>query len=312
MFLQTNLKKKVVKCLATLSFIFGMIPITVAQINPFEGIVDVDSCDFSQSCNYVLLDTNSLWQIGHSNKTFLQPNNSQNVLITDTSLNYPINTESSFEIHWPAYEHSFFNFILSFDHSMDSDSSHDGGRIEVSYDHGQSWIDLFQDAFTNVAFNTENLYSPGDTLFDGKPGFSGQFANKHTVIQWVWFIQLKSFPTDTMYYRFSFKSDSLDHNKEGWLIENIHFAYADMQGGIINYSEPISFFEVSPNPSSEVVQIQTGLEEFELSIYELNGALIKSFGNEKTLNVSGFSPGIYLLKMLTPEGKTSTKKLMIY
>jgi hypothetical protein len=309
MFLQTDLNRKVLNYLTILTFIFGIIPISVAQINPFEGIIDVDSCDFSQNCSYIQLDTNSLWQIGHSNKTFLQPNSAQNVLITDTSANYPIHAESSFEIHWPAHENSIFNFILSFDHSMDSDSSHDGGRIEISYDYGQTWVDIYDDAITNVAFNTENFYSQSDTLYDGKAGFSGHFSNRHSVLQWVWIIPLKSFPTDTMYYRFSFKSDSLDHNKEGWLIENIHFAFADMQGGIS--TEPVSYFELSPNPSSEVVQIQTALKEFELAIYALNGTQIESFGNEKTLNVSGFSPGVYLLQMLTPEGKTSTKKLLI-
>jgi hypothetical protein len=289
----------------------GIHSATYTQINPFQGIIQVDSCDLTQTCGYVQLDTNSLWQIGTSNKTFLQPNNFQNVLITDTILNYPINAESSFEIHWPAHEHSIFNFILSFDHSMDSDSLKDGGRIEISYDYGQTWVDIYDDAITNVALNTENFYSQSDTLFDGSAGFSGHFSNKHSVIQWVWIIPLKSFPTDTMYYRFNFLSDSIDNNKEGWLIENLHFSYADMQGGISNINDSFSFFEMSPNPSKEVVQIQSNLKEFALTIYSLNGTPMITFRNEKTLNLSGFSSGIYLVKMETPEGNICTKKLII-
>jgi len=289
----------------------GIHSATYTQINPFGGIINVDSCDFNTNCSFITIDTNGLWQVGQSDKSFLQPGNNQNVLITDTVLDYPINANESFTIHWPAHEHSIFNFILSFDHSMDSDSLKDGGRIEISYDYGQTWVDIYDDAITNVALNTENFYSQSDTLFDGSAGFSGHFSNKHSVIQWVWIIPLKSFPTDTMYYRFNFLSDSIDNNKEGWLIENLHFSYADMQGGISNINDSFSYFEMSPNPSKEVVQIQSNLKEFALTIYSLKGTPLETFTNEKTLNLSGFSSGIYLVKMETPEGNICTKKLII-
>jgi hypothetical protein len=281
-----------------------------AQINPFDGIVAVDSTNFSGACPYIFMPPGGLWQQGISQKIFLQPDSPQAVLITDTLYNYTINTEESFEIHWPVYPNSIFNFILSFDHSMDSDSSLDGGRIEVSYDYGQTWIDIYEDALTNVAFNTENFYAQTDTLFDGRAGFSGHFTQRHSVLQWVWILPLKSFPTDTMYYRFLFKSDNMDNNKEGWMLENIHFAYADIQGGLSNVQDAAIRFECSPNPCENQLQISTELQEFTITLYDVSGHLLYKGKNEKTLNLSGFSRGVFFVHLTSPEGITSTRKVM--
>ncbi|MFM8596488.1 MAG: T9SS type A sorting domain-containing protein [Flavobacteriales bacterium] len=290
--------------LSTISFI------SRAQIDPYLGIIAVDSTDFSTASPYIQINQNGLWQQGFSQKNYLQPSSLHEVLITDTLNNYAINVEESFEIHWPVHPHSIFNFILSFDHSMDTDSSLDGGRIEVSYDYGQTWIDIYEDALTNVAFNTENFYAPSDTLFDGRAGFSGQFAQRHSVLQWVWILALKSFPSDTMYYRFLFKSDSIDHQKEGWMLENIHFAYADMPSGLSTASEATFLFECSPNPAQDELHISTELNQYEISIFDSNGLLRYQGQNEKTLNLSGFSSGLYFIQLTTPEGKSTTRKLV--
>ncbi|MFM6945636.1 MAG: T9SS type A sorting domain-containing protein [Flavobacteriales bacterium] len=290
--------------LSTISFI------SRAQIDPYLGIIAVDSTDFSSASDFIHINQSGLWQRGFSQKNYLQPSSLHEVLITDSLNNYAVNVEESFEIHWPVYPHSIFNFILSFDHSMDADSSLDGGRIEVSYDYGQTWIDIYEDALTNVAFNTENFYSPTDTLFDGRAGFSGQFAQRHSVLQWVWILPLKSFPTDTMYYRFLFKSDSIDHQKEGWMLENIHFAYADMPGGLSTASEATFLFECSPNPVQDELHILTELNQYKISIFDSNGLLRYQGHNEKTLNLSGFSSGLYFVQLTTPEGKSTTRKLV--
>ena len=283
--------------------------VSLAQIDPYLGIIAVDSTDFSTACPYIEVNQNGLWQNGFSQKNFLQPNNPHKVLITDTLQNYSINVEESFEIHWPVNPNSIFNFILSFDHSMDSDSSMDGGRIEVSYDYGQTWIDIYEDALTNVAFNTENFYAQSDTLFDGRAGFSGHFSQRHSVLQWVWILPLKSFPTDTMYYRFLFKSDSINNNKEGWMLENIHFAYADMPSGLSISQDAALMFECSPNPVENELHISTERNEFEIAIYDVNGQLLQQRQNEKTLNLSGFSNGVYLVQLTAPSGVTSTRKV---
>ena len=283
--------------------------ISIAQIDPYLGIIAVDSTDFSTANPYVHINPTGLWQRGFSQKNYLQPNSLHEVLITDTVHNYAVNIEESFEIHWPVYPNSIFNFILSFDHSMDTDSSIDGGRIEVSYDYGQNWIDIYEDALTNVAFNTENFYAPTDTLFDGRAGFSGHFTQRHSVLQWVWILPLKSFPTDTMYYRFLFKSDSLDNNKEGWMLESLHFAYADMPSGLSMTQDALFMFECSPNPVENQLQISTELNEYNLTVYDVSGNILHEGQNEKTLNLSGFSNGVFFVQLTAPSGITSTRKV---
>lgn len=300
---------KKLQALLLLLILLNVSHISIAQIDPYLGIIAVDSTDFSTPNPYVHVNQNGLWQNGFSQKSFLQPNNPHKVLITDTLQNYSVNVEESFEIHWPVYPNSIFNFILSFDHSMDSDSSLDGGRIEVSYDYGQSWTDIYEDALTNVAFNTDNFYAPSDTLFDGRAGFSGHFTQRHSVLQWVWILPLKSFPTDTMYYRFLFKSDSLENNKEGWMLENIHFAYADMPSGL-SMTDASFVFECSPNPVENELHISTELNEFTLAIYDINGYLLHQGKNEKTLNLSGFSNSVFFVELTSPSGITSTRKVV--
>lgn len=281
-----------------------------AQIDPFIGIIDVDSCSFQSGCAYLSIDANGLWQQGISNKNFLQ--STQPVLITDTVNTYPVNADESFELHWLVYPHSFFNFILTFEHSMDTPQSQDGGRIEISYDYGQTWLSVEDDANSNIAVNTQNFYDTPDTLFDGSQGFSGQFSNLVSSIQWVWILPLKDMPTDTMYYRFRFLSDSTSEAKDGWMLHNIWFSYAEIDGGLTEQFATKKWFEVAPNPSSGQISIASALPTFTVSVSDQTGQELYRFENEKTLNLSGFQKGFYWLTLRSPQGYQSTQKIVLY
>ena len=280
-----------------------------AQIDPFIGIIDVDSCSFASSCSYLSIDANSLWQQGNANKSVFQT--VQPVLITDTINAYPINAAESFELHWPVYQHSFFNFILTFEHSMDTPHYQDGGRIEISYDYGQTWLSVEEDANSNIAVNTQNFYQTTDTLFDGDQGFSGQFSNLISSIQWVWILPLKDMPTDTMYYRFRFLSDSTSEIKDGWMLHHIWFSYAELDGGLTEQFATKKWFEVAPNPTNGQVSIATVLPSFTVSVSDQTGQELLRVENEKTLNLSGFQKGVYWLILRSPQGYQSTQKVIL-
>ncbi|MAL59435.1 MAG: cadherin [Flavobacteriaceae bacterium] len=75
-------------------------------------------------------------------------------------------------------------------------------------------------------------------------------------------------------------------------------------------------FKVYPNPSNEVITIQSEIELINhLSIFDINGRLIFSENiaqkGSTTLDVSKFSKGIYLLEIISEKGASAIKKLMV-
>ena len=75
-------------------------------------------------------------------------------------------------------------------------------------------------------------------------------------------------------------------------------------------------FKVYPNPSNEVITIQSETELINhLSVFDINGRLIFSENiiqkGSTILDVSKFSKGIYLLEITSEKGSTAVKKLMV-
>lgn len=282
-----------------------------AQIDPFLGIVQLDQCDFTTPCTYIEIPNtaNNLWQRANSQKSILT--HTGKVMITDSTHFYPTSNESTFEIHWPAWNQYPLSLIMSFHHSMDSDSLLDGGTIEVSRDHGTTWTNVLEDQ-TNMLFLSQELYSSTDTLYTGEKGFSGTFADRFTQIEWIWMFPIKDMPEDTMYYRFRFISDTVDNQKEGWMISDITFSYADLGTGI---PELDAFdFSFSPNPSNGMIQLECTTEAKSAVLSNLNGEVISEeiLEHKKVLNYSGLSKGIYFLRLSTADGNYSrTKRIII-
>jgi hypothetical protein len=193
---------------------------------------------------------------------------------------------------------------------MDSDSLLDGGIIEVSRDYGTTWTNVIEDQ-TNMLFLSNELYGSSDTLFSGEKGFSGTFVDRYTEIEWVWMFPIKDFPTDTMYYRFRFISDTINNQKEGWMISDISFSYADLGTGI---EEVAPFdFSIAPNPSNGLIEANSKSDVKKAILRDLNGNVvqIESLENKKVLNYSGLSQGIYFLQLQTSDDHLSQIKRLI-
>ncbi len=76
--------------------------------------------------------------------------------------------------------------------------------------------------------------------------------------------------------------------------------------GEINPSGSVSIDEVSnakslifPNPTSGI--FQTTVRNAHVSLYSINGKLLKEFQNEEVMDVSEFAAGLYLLQVKTPD-----------
>lgn len=282
---------------------------------------------FDTSNVYLKVDTfaQNIWQIGKPQKTFFDSAYSPiNAIVTDTVNAYPANNHSWFDIYVGEFNNDHFPFIIFFEmkHKFDTDSL-DGGYISVSWDDGATWNNIIHDTvyyeFMNYgvypgyinSYDT-NLYSPGDTLFNGQPGYSGHSAGWQKTI-FCWYLQpVKKMYPDTMRVRFNFVSDSVDNGKEGWMIDDIKLYTVKMAG---NINERFSGqFEVFPNPAttnltitSERIHIKT------VELYNLKGqkVLEKSVRNKNTdVDVSTYESGMYLLIIQTNEGIAS-KKILI-
>lgn len=68
---------------------------------------------------------------------------------------------------------------------------------------------------------------------------------------------------------------------------------------------------VYPNPASELVIIQSNTIITSIELYSIDGkVLLKNNGQQDQLDVSGFAPGLFILRISTPQGEI-TKKLIV-
>ena len=116
--------------------------------------------------------------------------------------------------------------VLTFRHSYDTESSWDGGMVEISIDAGVNWTDLGQ----NMIFNGYNgsLGNGSNSDIDFRAAFTG---NSGGYIES--FAELSNFANQEVMIRFFFGSD--DNTFEtGWYIDNVLFIDANY---IHNYAD---------------------------------------------------------------------------
>ena len=269
----------------------------------------LNSCNFLSSCPFITIDkndTNNIWQIGTTTKFVDTVYSKNKAIVTDTAKPYKNNSNSFFEVYIPngVYNQQYFDVYpsvaISFHHKFQTDSLYDGGYIMVSNDNRKSWVNIF--STTSILF-FNNLYSTKDTLNDGTPAFSGQRDWTWSSINWNNLILTKSAFPDTIFFRFYFKSDSIQTNKGGWIIDEIKTGWA-FAGGIseMNGENTIKIF---PNPASDKITIEGSDETQNLFIYNFVGDLIfqKQLRNSKNeIDISNFPKGIYLIKIESAKG----------
>lgn len=238
-------------------------------------------------------NSNNIWQLGVPSKLLFDSAYSFPLALTTDSLNsYPINNTSS------------FNFILwtdcnwtkiYFTHKINTDSSADGGVIEYSTDGGNTWINII-----NTINTLWNFYSPFDSIESNsdKAGFSGTHD---------WIVSAFEGPTISNYvwYRFTFTSDSINTNKEGWMIDDI-IVNGIMVG--INEIDTNSIIKVFPNPTSDfiAIQIDSQIQFISASIKDILGKPIL-VTRQRKVDLTEIETGIYFIEVLTTSGKYVTR-----
>jgi hypothetical protein len=219
------------------------------------------SIDFENNSQLIEFDTtqtNNLWQIGIPMKSLFNSAYSMPfAIITDTVDHYQTNNFSSFQVKIiPPPGSCWGTGFMEFYHKYDFELNKDGGFIEVKYDDDTNWTNIILDTDPEVYINGYNFYTVADTITGGIPAFTGT-ANDWIFAQfeWAWQIGVKSSFHDSLTIRFSIKSDSVETNQEGWLIDNLNLVLYDCTSGIESLKTKTYTSKVFPNPVIEKSEI---------------------------------------------------------
>ncbi len=287
-----------------------------------------DTICFENPYEYVKIDTSSqnLWQIGIPNKFFFDSAfSAPNAIVTDTVNFYPINNSSYFdlligEFNYPVYY--WMSFGVEIKHKFDTDTLNDGCYFTVSFDNGKTWDNVINDSscFGLIPNTTGiNLYTINDTLFNGEKGFSGK-SNAWVTTSFFWSLQVtknnQEFSGDTVILRFNFISDSIQNNKQGWMIDNIKLI-SNTDYGDIKAMQNFGDINIYPNPFTSYTKLYLNkyYRTVELNIYNIQGQLVESqkYRNRRIINIyrNKLKTGLYFFKIILNDIIIETKKVIV-
>ncbi len=295
-----------------------------------------DSTNFEVNASLVHIDTTAgnIWQIGIPQKTFF--GNALSVpyaIMTDTINSYPINNLSSFTIEYQdtnMFGWTFPGIEIGFWHKYETDTLSDGGYVEISADSGASWTNVVQTIGIAPITYFDNFYSDTDTIKGNIPCFNGTHTNwmfSQFLIQM--FIPVMPtepnvfnrdyYNTSKFMFRFNFKSDSVQTNKAGWIIDNVSVGIQTISGGINENSLSSFNVEVFPNPINEqgILQAVSSKNEhdYSISIYNSIGQEIKTSAldrnNQYIIKANELTSGIYFYSIRNKAGENKNGKLII-
>jgi hypothetical protein len=297
--------------LLTLIIVLEFNIVKAQQISmPKEVLIDFE--DSAIIRQYIILDTNqgNLWRIGKPNKSIIHTAYSgENAIMTGLNKPYASKNKSSFIL-------KFFDsdeitergrcYIFGY-YKFDSDYLIDTGIVELSVDKGMEW---------------ESKMPPVDwwgwgiqDSADKQPMFSGNVTDRWHQFSIELPADLATYAIDSPYFRFTFYSDSIDHSKEGWILDDLKLLYLP-PGSVGNGKENIRF-NVYPNPVKNTETINIFCEEPNieyLTIYNSFG--LKVFERKKPdvsiiVNCSSFEKGIHFIRLSNSNGHNAIKKLII-
>lgn len=254
----------------------------------------------------------NIWQTGKPQKLFFGSAYSPaNAIVTDTINYYPKNNTSSFALKISDPTTVGWDVWVSLKHKYNSDSLMDGGYLEITFDGGNSWNNI-----ANVTDLSEDIYSVNDTILGGTYALSGK---SNWITSNIFICGFKFLPSNSAFLKFVFKSDSIQTNKDGWMIDNVEIWYvADACAGVNELSNKNSFIKISPNPFNvksilELTNPHDNLQEIE--IYNCYGKKIAEYrnisNNQLQLNRNKFSEGLYFYKIKTKNNYSESGKFVV-
>lgn len=263
-----------------------------------------DGADTSEGNSlFIQIDTaeSIVWQIGPPQKlSFDRAATLPNAIVTDTINNYPPNNTSRFSFGLAQW-FSWGILAIRWKQKLDMDRGYDGGIIEFSTDTGNTWQNVFNNPYVYNFYGFDPANQ--DTLITGDYAFSG------TDSTWkdIWFCLDQSWMStfDSLIFRFTLKSDSVDNHKEGWLIDNmvVHNSIRHT----VNEVAQEKYMTVTPNPTTGRLNIATKkMNEFniieKIELVNVEGRIVQEWNASPTkfyVDIGNHPNGIYFLNVFT-------------
>ncbi len=280
----------------------------------FSQFYDIVSIDFEKNVTLEFSDSaQNIWQIGSPEKeVFLQSRSGNKAIVTDTINSYPANNRSSFSFTIYKQDYYWYNQLhLEFYHYFEMDTISDSAYVDFSYDGGLNWFigpefDLNFEGINHQRYNVETGYGVSDPapIINGN---SDGWAREN--YYWFWYSSVKKSNEEPIYpdsimVRFNFVSDSLETNKDGWMIDDIHV-------GVFAASNREDFLskeiDIYPNPACSVLKIGHSTPLNQIRIIDIEGkTVLEKFqlvDQSSELDIRSLNPGIYVVvvKLLNDE-----------
>jgi hypothetical protein len=273
--------------------------------NYFEG-------SFNSLTVSIASSSTNIWQIGKPAKPFFSAaSTTPNVIVTDTLAFYPTNNVSSFTF---TYNSPFFNpaapLAVQWKQKLDCEQGKDGGIVEFSTN-GTVW----QNAHNNTNVYQFYGFQPAnkDTLANNEYAFSGRDNTWRDI--WLCILPNVLNSNGICYFRFTFKSDAVNTNQEGWMIDNltVHGTFFHP----VKENSKLGRLTVYPSITSGIVNVELMKnEEYKtidnIELIDQNGKTVERYGqnySKVVLDISAHRTGIYYLKV-TINKKVSFHKVI--
>ena len=275
-------------------------------------IYDFDTTYYYYEWSYfqLTIDTvsnpDNIWQIGKPHKETIDTAKSgQKVIITDTSGYYPPNDTSSFIVTQRVENACCWWRLLNICgyYYVNTDSLHDYGKIEISFDNGNTWVDILSLPDTIGYFDQIKPVLTGNS--NGWKFFYLDFSRYADYLE----VDID----DTLLYRFSFISDSIPDSLDGLAFDYLTFVdYAEYA----DYEKNDDVISIYPNPVQNVIYFKKNknINSAIVKIYDIKGNPIyendkfeEDFIDIKKLNLPN---GVYMIKFNDGEHIT-VKKIIV-
>jgi hypothetical protein len=291
--------------LMTSSFSFGQVScggIAMPEDWNFDG-------GFSPWDYLLQIDTvsnpNNIWQIGVPQKTVINSAySSPNVIMTDTLNYYPPNDTSVFifkHIDQGGYSTPHSAELSGF-YYVNSDSLNDYGTIEISLDHGTTWVNLITDTTYSLYYY---WWTPKPTL----TGNSNGWVPFHVTLAQLG-IPFNVNWGDTILLKFTFISDSIADSLDGLAYDSFQFC-----DGVEGIEEILNdnLIVVYPNPTSDLLFInrRTQPQKESVKVFNYTGELLYDDENFKGKTIDtkklNLTNGFYFLRYSDTKSYTMKK-----
>jgi hypothetical protein len=254
---------------------------------------------------YFKTDSN-IWKITKPSKLkFNSSYNGEYAILSDSNNYYAkdINASFQFKINLEFCEDQFY---MHFFHKFDFELSKDGGVIETSYDNGLTWHNIVSDTLLiKYAEDIQGFYQNSSKIKSNNesPGYTGtvsEFSEVRLITECQGY---KTNNIDTLLFRYTITSDSIESNNEGWILDNFILGYILV--GIKDYQD--TNIIIKPNPASDYISIILPNQLINSSeVLTMNGVILMK-SNNCELDVSELPEGLYLIRI----NNKCVRKLMI-